>query len=435
MFLYMEVILINIDYSKLPLRYILCIDVKSFFASVEAVRRGLDPLDAYIIVVSDLKVDGAVILASSPKVKSEFGIKTGNRLFEVPKSKKLILVEPSMQLYLDINRKIHGIFSCFASDEDILTYSIDEAFIDVTSTMKILGNPWEIAQLIKDRIKRELGLVVTIGIGDNPLLAKLALDNSAKSPKTQIAYWSYESIPQTVWKIKKLTDFWGINKGYEERFNRLGINSVYALAHYPKDILKEKFGILGLQHFYHANGVDYTIISERIKPKSHSYSKGQVLPRDYKNKEEIIIILSEMVEDIAGRLRKNNVVCEEIHLYVRFSKHENEKGFSKSKKIPKTSSTSKLKEYFIDLFNSNWENQGIRQFNISCNKIKENFYEQLDLFSSAKDCKYEKLDCVLDDIKDKHGKTSIFKGFNMLKGSTFFERAKKVGGHKGETEV
>lgn len=425
----------DIDYHKLPLRYILCIDVKSFFASVEAVRRGLDPLDAYIIVVSDLNVPGAVILASSPKVKSEFGIKTGNRLFEVPKDEKLILVEPSMQLYLDINRKIHKIFSDFAADEDILVYSIDEAFIDVTSTMNILGNPWEIALLIKEKIKKELGLVVTIGIGDNPLLAKLALDNSAKSKQSQIAYWSYGTIPQTVWKIKKLTDFWGINKGYEERLSRLGINSVYTLAHYPKEILYEKFGIIGLQHFYHANGVDYTLLSERIKPKTHSYSKGQVLPHDYNNKNELLIILSEMVEEVASRLRKNNMVCKEIHLYARLSKYENEKSFSKSKAIAPTSSSSHLKDEFISLFNAAWKNESIRQFNISCNKVTDDYYEQLDLFSSLKDEKYKKLDDVLDSIKGKHGKTSVFKGYNLMDGSTFFERAKKVGGHTGKTEV
>ena len=85
-----------IDYSKCPLRYILCIDVKSFFASVEACRRGLDPLEAYIVVISDMKRPGAVVLASSPKMKQEFDIRTGNRKFEVPHDPKIQLVEPSM---------------------------------------------------------------------------------------------------------------------------------------------------------------------------------------------------------------------------------------------------------------------------------------------------------------------------------------------------
>ncbi|MFB0918703.1 MAG: DNA polymerase, partial [Clostridiaceae bacterium] len=119
----------KIDYDKLPLRYILCVDVKSFFASVEAVRRGIDPLEAYIIVVSDIKRPGAVVLASSPKVKSEFGIKTGNRKFEIPANDKLMVINPSMAMYLEFNRNIHEIFRDYAADEDIVVYSIDESII------------------------------------------------------------------------------------------------------------------------------------------------------------------------------------------------------------------------------------------------------------------------------------------------------------------
>ena len=133
----------NIDYNKLPLRYILCVDVKSFFASVEAVRRGIDPLEAYIIVVSGLDRPGGIVLASSPKVKAEFGIKTGNRKFEIPPNDKLMLVNPSMSLYLEFNRKIHAIFQDFAADEDIVVYSIDESLLDITSTAHLFGYPWQ----------------------------------------------------------------------------------------------------------------------------------------------------------------------------------------------------------------------------------------------------------------------------------------------------
>ena len=242
----------DIDYSRLPRRDVLCIDVKSFFASVEAVRRKIHPLDAYIIVISDFERPGAVVLASSPKVKKEFGIKTGSRKFEIPNNPKLMIVEPSMSLYLEVNSMICDIFKRYVADEDLLVYSIDEAFLDISSTRKLFGKPMDIAKKIQKAIWDELKLVVSVGIGDNPLLAKLALDNDAKKNKSQIAYWSYEDVPKTVWRIPKLTDMWGISYGYEKKLNDLGIKSVYELAHSNPLFLKSYLGIMGLQLYYHS---------------------------------------------------------------------------------------------------------------------------------------------------------------------------------------
>ena len=109
-----------VDFSRFPRRSILCIDAKSFFASVEAVRRGLDPLEAYIAVVSDLRRTGAVVLASSPKVKSEYNIKTGNRLFEIPKRSPIMVVEPNMALYINMNQAMQNIYRRFVTDEDLI---------------------------------------------------------------------------------------------------------------------------------------------------------------------------------------------------------------------------------------------------------------------------------------------------------------------------
>ena len=220
-----------IDFSHFPRRSILCIDVKSFFASVEAVRRGIDPLEAYIAVVSDVRRTGAVVLASSPKVKSEYSIKTGNRLFEIPKRSPIMVVEPNMALYIHINRAIQNIFRRFVADEDLHIYSIDESILDVTASLKLFGSAEAIAQAILQAVKKELGLIVTAGIGDNPLLAKLALDHEAKKRPPWMAKWTYEMVPQTVWKIHPLTAFWGISRGYDKKLKGMGIYTVEALAH------------------------------------------------------------------------------------------------------------------------------------------------------------------------------------------------------------
>lgn len=424
-----------IDYDKLPLRYILCVDVKSFFASVEAARRGIDPLEAYMVVTSHVDRPGSVILASSPKVKEEFQIKTGNRLFEVPHNDKIMVVEPSMALYLDIAIQIGHIFQSFAAPEDILTYSIDESFIDVTATTHLFGNPWEIAEQIKEKVLRETGLYVTIGIGDNPLLAKLALDNEAKKTKEQIAYWSYESIPETLWKkIPKLTDMWGISRGYERKFNELGIFSVYDLAHFPKDVLERKFGILGLQHYYHANGVDYARLSERVKTKNKGFSKSQVLFSDYEDKEEITIIIQEMVEQLAIRLRKHNYLAQGIGLYLGAADHGPGLSLSKKLSLP-TKHTGDLVEAFLRLFDQSWKGEAIRTVNVSCQDLVQDTYQQLDLFTTEENERQDRLEQAMDFIRDKYGKTAIHKAHSLENGSTFFERTSQVGGHKGFSEV
>lgn len=425
-----------IDYAKCPLRYILCIDVKSFFASVEACRRGLDPLQAYIVVISDLKRPGAIVLASSPKMKQEFDIRTGNRKFEVPDDPKIQLVEPSMQLYIEINRQIHKIFQAFAADEDILTYSIDESFIDVTETAHLFGTPWQIAEMIMQRIQEEVGLPVTIGIGDNPLLAKLAMDLSAKKRPEQLAYWGYQDVPETVWKIKHLTDFWGISRGYAKKFRAMGIYSIYDLAHADPAILQKRFGILGLQHYYHANGVDYSILSERVEIKSKGFSKSQVLFRDYETIEDIEIVMSEMIEAVAKRLRHHDMVCRSIHLYVGYSDKVLAPGQAKSKRLGRPSQgTDELIEAFLKLFHGDWRGEPVRTIHVSCNDIIDRHYEQLDLWHLGEKTTAQRLDETIDQIRDKFGPAAIYRGNTLSAGSTFFERNKQVGGHKAFTEV
>lgn len=424
----------KINYEKLPLRYILCIDVKSFFASVEAVRRGINPLEAWIAVVSDIRRPGGVVLAASPNVKKYCNIKTGNRKFEIL-DRRVEIVNPSMALYLEFNRKIHDIFLSYTSKEDINVYSIDESFLDVTNSYQLFGDPYEIAVKIKERIFNELGLAVTIGIGDNPLLAKLALDNEAKKVEEQISYWSYEDIPNTLWKIEKLTDFWGISRGWEKRLNKLGIYTIKQLANFDKRILEKKYGIMGLQQYYHANGVDYSIIKNKVKTKNKGFSKGQILMRDYVNEGEIMGILEEMVDEVALRLRKHKLVAKSMALYCGFSSNEINPGFALTKSFnTPLSDTRTILDYFKRAFYENWTGERVRQFNISLQELEEDLGHQISMFE-LRDIKNYKLDTTLDSIRDRFGLTSVFKAQSLNESSTFFERAKFVGGHKGMSEI
>lgn len=423
-----------VDFSHFPRRSVLCIDVKSFFASVEAVRRGLDPLEAYIAVVSDLRRAGAVVLASSPRVKSEYNIKTGNRLFEIPKHSPIMVVEPNMALYINVNQTIQNIFRRFVTDEDLHVYSIDESMLDVTASHHLFGPAEAIAEAILKTVKDELGLIVTVGIGDNPLLAKLALDNEAKKRPPWIAKWTYEMVPETVWKIQPLTAFWGISRGYDGKLKRMGIYTIEGLAHANPVWLQKTLGVMGLQLYYHAWGLDASIISQKERPKSKSYSKNQILMRDYYVKAEILMIIKEMVGDVCARLRKHREKCQEVFLGIGYSDRNLDMGFTaRIKLIRPAHSTDIISEAARQEFIKRWRGEAVRSVNITAGKIVPQSYEQLELFFEREEGKNHAIDGVVDDLRKRFGKKTIFYAGSMS-GGTFLERADYVGGHKGKSE-
>ncbi|MEL7636051.1 MAG: Y-family DNA polymerase [Sporomusa sphaeroides] len=408
-------------------------DAKSFFASVEAVRRGLDPLEAYIAVVSDLRRTGAVVLASSLRVKSEYNIKTGNRLFEIPKCSPIMVVEPNMALYINVNQAIQNIFRRFVSDEDLHVYSIDESILDVTASQNLFGPAEAIAEAILKTVKDELGLIVTIGIGDNPLLAKLALDNEAKKRPPWIAKWTYEMVPQTVWKIQPLTAFWGISRGYDKKLKQMGIYTIEALAHANPVWLQKTLGVMGLQLYYHAWGLDASIIRQKEQSKSKSYSKNQILMRDYYVQAEILMIIKEMVGDVCARLRKHQEKCREVHLGIGYSDRELQLGFSARIKLVRLeNSTDIISEAARQEFCKRWQGEPVRSVNFTAGKIVSQGLEQLELFSDGEE-KNHAIDRVVDDFRKRFGKKTIFYAGSMA-GGTFLERVDYVGGHKGKSE-
>lgn len=422
-----------VDFSRFPRRSVLCIDVKSFFASVEAVRRSLDPLEAYIVVVSDLRRAGAVVLASSPRVKLEYNIKTGNRLFEIPKRSPIMVVEPNMALYINVNQAIQNIFRRFVSDEDLHIYSIDESILDVTASHNLFGPAEAIAEAIFKTVKDELGLIVTVGIGDNPLLAKLALDNEAKKRPPWIAKWTYEVVPETVWKIQPLTAFWGISRGYDEKLKRMGIYTVEGLAHANPVWLQNTLGVMGLQLYYHAWGLDASIISQKERPKSKSYGKNQILMRDYYIKAEILMIIKEMVGDVCARLRKHQEKCQEVYLGIGYSDRDFELGFTAQIKLVRPEhSTDIISEAARQEFSKRWQGEPVRSVNITVGKIVPQEQAQLELFFEGEE-KNHAIDRVVDDLRKRFGKKTIFYAGSMA-GGTFLERADYVGGHKGKSE-
>lgn len=298
------------DYSKEPSRDILCIDCKSFYASVECVERGLHPLKTMLIVMSGTENSGGLVLAASPLAKKVLGISNVTRANEVPYHKDLLIVPPRMSYYMAKNKDINQIYKSFVADVDHSVFSVDESFLDVTNSLKLFDceNAYEMAQLIQHKVKNQTGIYVTVGIGDNPLLAKLALDNGAKHSKDFISEWRYEDVQEKVWSIHPMTEFCGIGNRTVKRLNWLGIRTIKEITEADPYRLKREFGVIGLQLYAHAWGIDRSFLGQR-KPAAKmdkSIGNSQVLPRDYTRQDQLELVLREIADQVATRLRSSH---------------------------------------------------------------------------------------------------------------------------------
>ena len=414
-------------------RIIFCIDLKSFFASCECIERKLDPFTTPLVVAEPNR-NGAITLAVTPYMK-KLGVKSRGRIYEIPKHIKYITARPRMSLYIEKSKEVISVFLEYVSEKDLHVYSIDECFLDMTSYMKLYKkSPREIIKDILKRIKEKTGLYATAGIGPNLLLAKLSMDIEAKHSKEFIAEWKYEDIKTKLWPITPLSEMWGIGKRMEKNLNNLGIINIGDLANYNKDKLKEKFGIIGEELWYHANGIDQSKISDfKRTPKEKSISNSQVLFKDYYNNDALLII-KEITSILTKRLRKENCTCSSVSLHISYSKNV-EGGFSVSKKLDKeTNDENVIYKILTNIFNCNYEiDMPIRKIGISLSKLEKNDHLQLNLFESLDEINNNKnINKAIDEITEKYGNNSILKATSLLSKSTIKSRNEKIGGHNAK---
>lgn len=179
-------------------KYYLCIDLKTFYASVECVERGLDPFNTNLVVADPERGKGTICLAISPKMKM-LGVKNRCRIFEIPPTIKYIVATPRMKKYIEYSANIYAIYLKYFSKEDIHVYSIDEAFMDVTQYLKLYKlNPIDLAKKIIKDIFKTYGITATAGIGTNMYLAKIALDITAKHNPNNIGYLDEEKYKKRI---------------------------------------------------------------------------------------------------------------------------------------------------------------------------------------------------------------------------------------------
>ncbi|SPU40673.1 UV-damage repair protein UvrX [Lysinibacillus capsici] len=417
------------DYSKMPVKDIMCIDMKCFYCSVIAMLEGLDVLKEPIAVVGSLQQPGSVVLAASPIMKEKFKIKSAiSRRFEIPKHPDIKLFEPKMSLFLRISMEITRLLAKYVPVDAIHVYSVDESFIDLTNNGSLWGTPEETALAIKDAIYDQFCIPSAIGMGPNMLLAKLALDLEAK--KTGFAKWTYEDIPHKLWPVRPLSEMWGIGKQMESRLNAMGIQTVGGLANSDLKELEKCFGVMGNQLYYHAWGVDLSTLGEPLLNNAAlSFGKGQMLMRDYHTRKDIAVVLLEMVEDVMRRTREAGYVGRTISLGLSYSKHAMTKGFHRSRTIEiPTNETLVVYKICLELLDEFFAGEPARQLSVRISNLEPERSIQLDLFDERKEQR-QIIGHTMDAIRRKFGATSLLRAISYTNAGTALKRDKLVGGH------
>lgn len=414
-----------------------CIDLKSFFASVEAIDRGLNPFTANLVVADPSRGKGAVCLAITPAMK-KIGIKNRCRIFEIPENVEFITALPRMKLYMQKSAQIYEIYLRYVSPDDIHVYSIDECFIDATSYLKTYNKtPKEFASMLMDAVMKETKICATAGIGTNLFLAKVALDITAKHSPDNIGYLDEELYKKTLWHHRPITDIWNVGKGIAKRLEIYGIYDMYGVAHMNEKTLYSEFGVNAEFLIDHSKGIEPCTIDDihNYKSKSNSISNSQILFEDYKY-DDAILVLKEMVDILVLELIEKHMMTNSISLYIGYSKNSHTSSGGTKQLSKYINSYKELVNSFEKLFEEKTEKDYlIRKIGISLNNIKDEdmIGFQLDIFSNQKDNQKEyKMQKAVIAIKNKFGKNAVLRGMSLEEKATARIRNKLVGGHNGE---
>jgi len=513
-------------------RQYVAIDAKSFYASVECVERHLNPLTTNLVVADESRTEKTICLAVSPSLKAH-KVSGRARLFEViqrmkevnrerlnagirlgvikrdPETKRYqfssssfdaeaiekdptleisyIIAPPRMRLYEEYSSRIYATYLKYVSPEDIIVYSIDEVFIDLTNYLRTYGmTAHELTMTMVRDVLYNTGITATAGIGTNLFLAKIAMDIEAKKAKpdkdgVRIAELDEMSFREKLWTHRPLTDFWRIGGGISRKLEALQLFTLGDVARASLDpvmenMLYKTFGVnaeLIIDHAWGWEPVTVDVIKQ-YKPSTNSISSGQVLHCPYEFDKGRLIV-REMTELLALDLVRKGVVTKQIVLDIGYDRESLEGDRGKKytgpvamdhygRKVPKhahgtgnidhcTSSTQAIMDTVLALYDRVVNKDLlIRRVNIAaCNLIPETEIpddkpEQLDMFTDyeaverekqaqrAAEERERKLQRVTLSIQDKYGKNAILKGMNLMEGGTTIERNGQIGGHKAGDE-
>ena len=410
-----------------------CIDMKTFYASVECAERNLNPFETGLVVADPSRGKNALCLAVSPKLKAQ-GIKNRCRLSDIPKSIPYEIALPRMQLYVDYAADIYSIYLDYFAPEDMHVYSIDESFIDATEYLPLYRTDRiTLAKKLMNEIADRLHIPSTAGIGTNLYLAKIALDITAKKAPDHIGFLDEERYRETLWDHRPITDFWGVAGGTAARLRRYGIDTMRGITTAPEELLYKAFGINAELLIDHAWGRETCRMRDikSYRTKSHSVSFSQILPRDY-TYEEAKVVMTEMALNGCLELYRRHVITKKVWIGVGYSRDE----------IPGTHGTVRLKDAtqlssviqpavtaaFTEIA---VRTVPIRRLAIAFLDTCDEGCAGYDLFTDWARLERERtLERTVLEIRSRFGKNAVLRGINLDKAGTQKERNEMIGGHR-----
>ena len=415
----------------------ICIDLKSFYASVECVERGLDPFKTNLVVADPTRSQSTICLAITPAMK-KLGVKNRCRIHEIPAGIEYITAMPRMQLYIDYSARIYSIYLRYISKEDIHVYSIDECFMDVTNYLSLYHmTEKEMAVELMDAVMKETGITATAGIGTNLYLAKVAMDIVAKHVEDHIGILNEISYRQQLWDHRPLSDFWRIGSRTEKKLAGYGIHTMGDIAYTSvtsEDWLYKMFGIDAELLIDHAWGLESCDIHDikNYHTEEHSLSNGQVLMRNY-SFEEAAVVVREMTDVLVLDLVSKGLITGSVTLWIAYDhRYERPSSHGTVRLTSLTNSSSTIMNEVDKLYQKITDRHtGIRRIEICANRVMPEGYLQYDLFTDPATVEKEKnLQQAILDVKKRYGKNAIMRGSNLLDCSTYRERNNQIGGHR-----
>lgn len=413
----------------------MCLDLKSFYASVECADLGVDPFTTPLVVADASRGLGAITLAISPALK-QLGVKNRCRLFEIPSTIEYMAVKPRMRRYMEVSASIYGILLDYVAPEDIHVYSIDEYFIDVTPYSRLYKKTWrELALLFKQKVLEQTHIHATVGLGSNLFLAKVALDVLAKHAPQGIGVLNEELFKEKIWHHQPITDIWQIGKGIASRLHKYGVVDLHGITTVPEERWYKEFGINAELLIDHAWGRETCTMKEihAYRPAKHSLSRGQILLRNY-SYEECFVPLREMVESLLLELIAEEALTKYVSLGVRYA-DRTVKGTGGSRRLSKyTCSLEVLSQAVLELYKETTHPyQEIRQLSVGFDDLvsREAVPWEEDLFSTFQDReeKAYQVERTVLSIKEKFGGNSILRASSLQEEGTMQFRNTLVGGH------
>lgn len=406
-------------------KIILLADMESFYASVETVRN--PALQGKpVVVCGDPEKRHGIVLAATKEAKNH-GIKTGMLAGECKRlCPSTVFVRPHMQLYIDVSVKITDILSQFT--DRIFVYSIDEQFLNMTGCEKLFGTSHDMSASIIKEILDITGIRCRIGIGRNPLQAKMACDRFAKKNKKGIFELSPENYAEYVWPLP-VKDLFGIGTRMERSLHCMGVRNIGHLAKLPREKLRRRWGINGEVLWLNAHGIDYSIVQSRPAGEQKGVGHSMTLPRDYRDIKEIETVLLELAGETCRRVRALRKVGRVVQLYCRGADFNWPTGFSRQKKLPEpTASATDVYPLLKELFMTNWDRRAIRKLGVGISQLTDHNFTQLSFFEDKE--KRARIEYSMDIIRERFGAKGLFRLSSLTSGSQLFDRSTKIGGHE-----